>query len=166
MIDAQWAQTALSALTFAAILGCGLIGGVFFAFSTFVMRALGRLPVTQGIAAMQAINVAVINPWFITPFIGAAILSVVMGLAAVLRWHEPGSGYLLTASLLYLLGTFGVTIGCNVPRNDALAGLDPNDPDAAERWTQYIAGWTVWNHVRTAAALAAMILLILALREI
>ena len=49
----QW----LFALTLFAALGCGLIAGVFFAFSTFVMKALARLPSGEGMAAMQSINV-------------------------------------------------------------------------------------------------------------
>jgi uncharacterized membrane protein len=49
----------------ATALGCGLIAGVFFAFSTFVMKALGSLLPAQGIAAMQSINLAVLNPWCI-----------------------------------------------------------------------------------------------------
>lgn len=57
-------------LTFASALGCGLIAGVFFAFSAFVMKALARLPPVQGIAAMQAINVAVLNRWFFAAFFG------------------------------------------------------------------------------------------------
>ena len=51
----------LDVATFLAAIGSGLIAGVFFAFSTFVMRALGRRPPTEGMAAMQAINVAVIR---------------------------------------------------------------------------------------------------------
>lgn len=34
----------LDLLTLATALGAGAIGGVFFAFSSFVMRALARLP--------------------------------------------------------------------------------------------------------------------------
>ena len=36
---------------------CGLMGGIFFAFSTFVMKALRALPPNRGIEAMQAINI-------------------------------------------------------------------------------------------------------------
>ena len=53
-------------------LGCGLIAGVFFAFSSFVMKALSRIPAAQGIAAMQSINVVVLNPVFLGVFFGAA----------------------------------------------------------------------------------------------
>jgi hypothetical protein len=48
----------LFVLTFLSALGAGLIGGLFFAFSSFVMIALGRLPPASGISAMQSINVA------------------------------------------------------------------------------------------------------------
>jgi uncharacterized membrane protein len=53
-------------------LGCGLAAGIFFAFSTFVMKALGKLAPSQGIAAMQSIYVAIINPWFLRLFFGTA----------------------------------------------------------------------------------------------
>ena len=56
--------------TFAAALGAGLVAGIFFAFSTFVMGALGRLPQAAGISAMQSINVVVINPVFLSVFMG------------------------------------------------------------------------------------------------
>ena len=48
----------LFALTFISALSCGLMAGVFFAFSPFVMNGLARLPAQQGIAAMQFINAA------------------------------------------------------------------------------------------------------------
>jgi uncharacterized membrane protein len=66
--------------------------------------------------------------------------------------------------LLYLLGTVLVTMVFNVPRNDALAGLDPNSGEAASLWVRYVAEWTAWNHVRMVAALAATAAFILALR--
>jgi uncharacterized membrane protein len=41
-----------------ALLGAAMIAGVFFfAFSSFVMPALARLPAAGGISAMQSINV-------------------------------------------------------------------------------------------------------------
>ena len=59
----------------AGAIGTALIAGAFFAFSSFVMGALGKLPPAQGIAAMQSINVVVINPWFMSAFIGTAALT-------------------------------------------------------------------------------------------
>jgi uncharacterized membrane protein len=54
----------VASLSFAVALGSGLMAGIFFAFSTMVMPALSRIPPAQAIAAMQSINVVVINPWF------------------------------------------------------------------------------------------------------
>jgi uncharacterized membrane protein len=78
-------------LNFVAALGCGLIAGVFFAFSSFVMRALARLPASGGIAAMQSINVAVLNPVFLGTFAGTALACVLAMIGVLLRWHDQQS---------------------------------------------------------------------------
>jgi uncharacterized membrane protein len=72
---------------------------------------------------------------------------------------------MLAGSLLYLVGTFGVTVVGNVPLNDALAALDPADAGSASAWASYQARWMAWNHVRTFAALAATASMILALSQ-
>lgn len=97
------------ALTLASALGCGLIAGVFFAFSTFVMKALSRIPAAQGIAAMQSINVVVLNALFLGVFLGAAAGCITLAVAAIVGWHKPGAAYMLGGSLLYLVGTVLVT---------------------------------------------------------
>jgi uncharacterized membrane protein len=150
-------------LTLVSALGCGLIGGVFFAFSTFVMKALANLPPGQGIMAMKSINVTVLNPLFLGVFLGTALGCVILTVSSVLMWQKPGTAFLLVGSALYLLGAVLVTIVCNVPRNEALAILDPTSAEAARLWAQYVASWTAWNHVRTVAALAASIAFIMAL---
>ena len=143
-----------------AVLGCGLIAGVFFAFSSFIMSALARLEPPQGIAAMQAINITVINPWFMGAFMGTAIVCLFLTFSSLLKWHQlkwhqPGSPFLLVGSLLYLVATFGVTILFNVPLNDALASVDPGSSEGARLWASYLKDWTMWNHVRTVGAIAA-----------
>ncbi len=136
-------------------LGCGLMAGFFFAFSICVMKALGAIPPAHGVSAMRSINVAVINPWFLTPFFGMAVLSVLLSIAAVFRWHEPGAAYIAAGGLLYLLGTFLVTMLFNVPRNNALAAVAATSTEGAALWADYLIAWTKWNHVRTIAALAS-----------
>jgi uncharacterized membrane protein len=138
-----------------AALGSGLVAGVFFAFSTFVMKALARLPAAQGIAAMQSINVVVLNPWFLGVFMGTALLCSLALLDALLHWPEPGGMFVIVGSALYLLGSLGVTMACNVPRNESLRTLSPTGTEAARDWTTYVRDWTTWNHVRTIASFAA-----------
>jgi uncharacterized membrane protein len=152
----------LVALTLVTALGCGLNAGVFFAFSSFVMKALARLQPAEGIAAMQAINVAAVSFAFMLALFGTAVTSVALAVWSLPAWHEPFAPYLLAAGALYLLGTIGPTIAYHVPRNDALATVDPKSADAESHWTRYRAGWTAWNHVRAAAALTAAAMLAVA----
>ena len=91
------ADKLLVALTLVSALGCGLVAGVFFAFSAFVMKALSRLSPRYGIVAMQSINVAVLNPWFLGTFLGTAAACLVALVLSLARWQEPGAAYLLNS---------------------------------------------------------------------
>ncbi|GAB4368055.1 MAG: DUF1772 domain-containing protein [Elainellaceae cyanobacterium] len=151
------------ALKLFAVLGCGLVAGVFFAFSTFVMNALARLQPREGIVAMQSINITAINPLFMIALFGTGVVCLFLAIAVLLKWQQPGAGYWLLGSLLYLAGTVVVTIAFNVPLNDALAIVKPDSTEGANLWARYLTNWTIWNHVRTVAALAAAALFTIAL---
>lgn len=151
-------------LVFAALLGSGITAGVFFAFSTSVMGALSRIPSAQGIAAMQAINVAVVNPLFMLALVGTAVASLVLIVAGLLGWGDLETGWVLAGSVLYLLGGIVVTAAFNIPRNNALAALAPDDAASAASWTRYVSEWTAWNHARTAGCVAALLCFVQALR--
>jgi uncharacterized membrane protein len=137
-------------LAVAAALGSGGVAGFFFTFSVCVMRALGCPPPDQGIAAMQAINVVLLNPWFFTAFFETAAVCILLTDFSLFNCSASHAIYLLAASLLYLAGSILVTMAFNVPLNDALAAINPNSPEGAALWTRYLANWTAWNHMRTA----------------
>lgn len=153
----------LMILEIAAAAGAGLTAGIFYAFSTFVMAALARLPAEQGIAAMNSINVTVINPWFMAVFMGTPVLCVIVAILAVLRWNEPGTLLIIAACAIYVLGSFAVTMFFNVPLNDALAAAAPGSSESVALWARYLTEWTFWNHVRTALPLVAMVLFVIGL---
>ena len=155
----------VTATTLVTALACGLVGGVFFAFSNFVMAALGRRPDAEGIAAMQAINVTVINPGFMAPLFGAVLLCLGLAVWAIRSLGDHGSPWVLAGALLYTIGCAGVTVVANVPLNDELERMDPGDPGAAAVWRRYLRRWTRWNTVRTAAALAAAAMLVVGAME-
>ena len=147
-------------LTLAGALGCGIVGGFFFAFSVCVMPALGDLPAAHGIALMQRIHVVVINPWFMTAFLGSGVVSIAVAVSSL--WRDPGSaGLAIGGALLYVVGSFVETMIFNVPRNNALARVDPRSADGERVWADYLVSWTRWNHVRTAASIAASALLMI-----
>jgi uncharacterized membrane protein len=159
-----WPDVLVFGLTLVAALGCGLVAGIFFAFSSFIMKALGRVPREAGIGVMQCINVTVFTPWFMGVFFGTGIACIVASIHSLYRWGEAGTLLRLAGSALYLAGCILITIVFNVPRNERLAAVSPADPDSAEGWSDYLASWTAWNHVRTAASFAATALFGAALR--
>lgn len=150
-------------LIFCAALGSGLVAGLFFAFSSFVMNALDKLPREQGITAMQSINITVLNRSFLTVFIGTTLASVLLVIFSLFNWENPNAVYLLVGSVLYLLGSFLVTVVCNVPLNDALASVNAKDRESETLWKDYMFKWTAWNHIRTVTSLSALASFILAL---
>jgi uncharacterized membrane protein len=156
----------LAVLTIATALGCGLAAGVFFAFSSFVMSGLARLPPAQGIAAMQSINVTAVRPLFMSALFGTAAACLPLLVIGIRDRGEWPGLLLLVGSAFYLVGAIGLTAGYHVPRNNALMTLDPGEEEAALRWRVYLAEWTRWNHVRTLSSLAAALALTIAAAEL
>jgi uncharacterized membrane protein len=155
--------TGIQNLTLITALGCGLAGGVFFAFSTFVMSGLDRLPPTQAISAMQSINVTAEHPAFMLLLFGTAAATVPLIVTALRHRDAPASTLLLVGAGLYLVGTIGLTMVYHVPLNDSLAQVHPAGAETAARWHDYTVGWTRWNHLRTLSSLGAAVSFTLAL---
>jgi uncharacterized membrane protein len=157
-------STTWTTLLVAAALGAGVVGGVLYAFSAFVMRGLDRVPTASGVLAMQQVNLAAPRAPLMVPLMGTALLSVVLLVRGVvlLRGGQPTGWFVLAGAVLYL-AAFVITAAYHVPRNDALAALDPTAPGTAAAWQTYVADWTRMNHVRAAAAIAASLAFALAL---
>jgi uncharacterized membrane protein len=153
----------LAVVTLVAALGCGVAAGVFFAFSAFVMNALDRLSAERAVAAMQAINAAAPTPAFMAVLLGTALACGALIPWSLFVWGGPSTVYLLAGGSLYLICALGPTIVYHVPRNEALARVEAGSAEAKGRWSDYVAGWTAWNHLRFAGALAASASLVMAL---
>jgi uncharacterized membrane protein len=151
-------------LTTVAAVGAGLAGGVFFAFSSFVMPALRRLPSEQGIAAMQSINKQAPTPVFMALLLGTAALSAGLGIHAVLNRDEPRAVFLGTGCLTYL-ASIVITGAFHIPRNNTLNTVNPTAAESARYWTTYVLQWTAGNHARTLACAASAALFTIAARR-
>ena len=151
----------------AAAVSTAAVAGLFYAFSTFVMRALARLDPRAGIAAMQSINVVVLNPLFFALFFGAGVVGIAASVCAV--WEGASSSLrggdlaAISGVAAYWLGCVGVTAACNVPWNDRLASVDASAAESEALWREYVHRWTRWNHVRTAMSFAASVAFTLAI---
>ncbi len=147
-----------------AAIASAAAGGIYYAFSTFVMRGLNRTGPVEAITAMRGMNAeANGNAPFLMMLLGSALLAVVVGVLAVAQIGRPGSWVLLAGAIFGVLGVL-VTMLFNVPLNNHLDQVDL--ADAAAEWQAYFTTWTAWNHVRAGSAFigAALMLTGLAFR--
>lgn len=181
MIDAGF-----TLLLWIGAIGCGMMAGLYFAFSTFVMRALSGMPVAAGAMAMQTINRVILRSPFMPLFGGTTAISVALLAAVVFVWSkdvtwtafgpalltEPTvwsvadlsvSAPVFGAGLVYFIGMFLCTGLFNVPLNEELDAVDPASHEGAAVWRAYVRQWTRWNHVRALSSGLACLLFIYAI---
>lgn len=156
-------KTLVAGLLWFSALGSGLLAGLYFAFSAFIMTSLGRIDRAAGISAMNMINVEIVRSLFMPLFLGTTLTGALLAGLALLRWGQPGSLPMLLGGLLHVLGMFAVTAVFNVPLNNTLAAVIPSSAESAAVWARYLQDWTLWNHVRTLACTGASALYMLAI---
>ncbi|RZU18161.1 DUF1772 domain-containing protein [Streptomyces sp. BK239] len=140
----------------AATVATGLMAGLFAAFSYAVMPGLRRSDDRTFVTAMQQINKAILNGWFMTCFSGAI---AAIGLAAAALWtrgDRRAFAFVVAALVLYL-AMFVITAAVNVPLNDKLAAAGRPDRirDIASVRQQFEPGWVAWNIVRAVVSTGA-----------
>ncbi|WP_417331003.1 DUF1772 domain-containing protein [Halomonas cupida] len=145
-------ELSINLLLWFAAIGCGLIAGIYFAFSTFIMAALGRIDEGGGIAAMNSINATILGSLFMPLFFGTTLASVALVILGLAAWGQPGSTVMLAGGLIHVIGMFASTLVFNVPLNKELTRAGEG---AADVWARYLKKWTFWNHVRTVASTVA-----------
>ncbi|KAA0106064.1 DUF1772 domain-containing protein [Mycolicibacterium sp. P1-5] len=147
----------VTVLATVAAIAAAAVGGLFYAFSTFVMRGLNRTGSGEAATAMRGINAeAQANAPFLALFMGSALIALLVGIVAVAQLRLPGSGWLVAGAALGLVPLI-VTIAVNVPLNDQLAASLP--------WQDYYRTWTLWNHLRTVAPLIGSALMLMGVRQ-
>lgn len=131
----------------------GLAAGVFALYAHTIMPGLKTTSDRTFVAAFQAIDRAIINPWFMGTFFGALVLT---GAAVATNLGRPALGWVIAALALYLVVVV-ITLAVNVPLNDAIkAAGDPASIDVGRVRDEFHEGrWAAWNLVRVAANLAA-----------
>jgi uncharacterized membrane protein len=144
-------------LTLLTAVAAAVVGGVFFAFSGFVMAGLGRAPEEVGASAMAEINVTALRPPLMLLLFGTALACLVV----LVRGLLAGSWPEVAGAAVYLAGCLGVTAAGNVPLNNRLLTAVATGTDVAPTWRQYLRRWTALNHLRSGAGALASLLLLL-----
>jgi uncharacterized membrane protein len=148
----------MTALRIAALVtagASGLMGGVLFGFSTFVMPALNRLPASEAVAAMQSINKTAPGALGL-PLMVSGVGSAVVGAWVLTRGDVSGSAKaLIVAGAAAGVLALGVTAAYHIPRNNQLDTVAAASTEAGPAWELYCPGWVSMNHVRTALSLVS-----------
>lgn len=148
-----------------ATITTALVAGLFYAFAVSVNIAFAQLPDAAYITSTQAINVAIVNPAFMVSFLGAPVLLPLATWLNARPAFTRRSWYLLAATLVFVIGSFGVTVVANIPLNDKLAAFSTEGASAEQLHNMRVAFATPWNNwhlVRTLAGITALILLVMA----
>ena len=149
----------VTVLLWIAAISSGLMAGVYFAFSGFIMQAFKSIESSHSLAAMNAINVTILRSLFMPLFFVSSIVSVLLIVYAIVYWSEA-NGLMLLAGVIYFIGMFVCTVVFNVPLNNTLLKLESSSANTAIVWSRYLKVWTAWNHVRTLSSLITFILCI------
>lgn len=144
-------STFAQVLLWLAAIGCGLMGGIYFAFSMFILRAFDSLGAAPASAAMNAINVVILRSPFMPLFWLTTLASLALAVLALWSWQSTPARIVFASGLVYVLGMFVCTVVFNVPLNDRLAAAAGD----ADMWQRYLVEWTRWNHLRTLASTVA-----------
>ncbi len=141
----------------------GLMAGIYFAFSVFIMQSLNTLSSLQAAQAMNAINDVIVNTLFLPLFFGSTLWYAGLMVWTFSDWQGDRSLMVLAAATLYIVGMFAVTAFGNVPLNNRLKAQAKHDAALQSYWGEYQEAWTRLNHLRTVSCMAACALLTLAL---
>lgn len=158
-------EIVIVALLWFATVSVGIMAGIYFAFSVFVMQSLDALDRPAGMMAMQSINRIIQKSLFLPLFFLSSLACLLIAVMGVMQWGGPGVWQMITGGMLYVIGMLIVTIVGNVPLNNALEATAVDGPEAETMWRHYMRRWLPWNHVRTVSCTASLILLIGALVE-
>jgi len=155
-----------SALLSLAALSTGLMAGIYFAFSSFIMQAFEKIEEEQAIAAMNSINETILRSWFMPLFFGSSIISVILLFSTLSESGQFNSYLIITACIIYIVGMLVSTALFNVPLNKALANVASTHLASHITWSDYLKKWTFWNHVRMLASLFSCIMFAYSITQI
>jgi len=148
---------------FTAIMLTGLSAGLFYAWMVSVIPGTRKVVDMNYLESMQSINRAILNPAFFLVFMGSPIA---LAISSVQQFNTGTTFWLLlTATLAYTLGTFGVTAWGNVPLNDALDALALDEIGESKISTfrkSYEGKWNRLHLIRTVFSMFSFMLSLLA----
>jgi uncharacterized membrane protein len=137
----------------------GVMAGIYFTFSVFLIKAMNELPALQAAQAMNKINDVIVNTLFLPIFFGSTLWYAGLVISAFADWQGQSSVLQIIAAAVYVVGMFVVTAFGNVPLNNRLKELENDDENLATYWHKYQGTWIRLNHIRTISCILALVIL-------
>ena len=156
-IMSETLESLRSPLLITAALTAGLQAGTYYTWASGVMPGLARVDDRTFVHAVQQMNLAIVNPVFMTSFLGAPLAAIAAGLAV----HGPARPWVVAGAGL-AVATVAITVAGNVPLNNALEAAGPVDSiaDLAGVRDRFESRWVALNVMRaltSTASLAALV---------
>lgn len=142
------------------IIAVSLVGGILFSFVIAVNPGLKNLADAEFIRAMKSINKEILNSLFYLCFFSPPALFVMV---IYLQDNSLLLRRLMMAAFVLYLFMIVITATINVPLNQLLDAFDSKTSTAAELSKMRLlfeGKWVFWNKIRTALAVASLIILV------
>ncbi|PBQ33275.1 hypothetical protein CNR22_16335 [Sphingobacteriaceae bacterium] len=159
-------MTLSTTLLIFAILLTGLVAGLFYGYDCSVITGLGNLQDKEYLQAFQSINRAILNPYFFTSFMGSLVLLPVASYFSFKNGPGTSFYFLLSATLVYIIGVMGITLLGNVPLNttlDQFNSVTASENDIKIMREKFESSWNNLHHWRTFSSVLSFLLCIVAL---
>ncbi len=148
-------------LVIVAAIGAGLMAGLYYAFSAFIMKSFDQIGSSNAVVAMNSINEVILRSSFMLLFFGSTILFALLIAVGIFYETTSASWLLISAGLIYVIGMFVCTAAFNVPLNNQLAAVGDEKQERYELWNLYYTNWTRWNSLRAFCSLGASVLCVI-----
>ncbi|CAM1357617.1 anthrone oxygenase family protein [Tenacibaculum halocynthiae] len=146
---------------FMTVLLNALSAGLFFAWSVSVILGTKKVGDFTYLETMQNINREILNPAFFILFFGSLIALII---TSYLQFNTKTVFWLVLAStIIYSIGTFGITALGNVPLNKELDALNINNLNLLELKSFRSYYESTWNHYHSIRTISGMISFVLVL---
>jgi uncharacterized membrane protein len=160
-VNERW----VSWLTIFTVVGVGVIAGIFFVFSAFMMQVLDQRPPREAVSTMQLMNKQMEgNAPFLFLFTATSLTAVVLAVYALVSMEGSARIWLIVGGATYAVGGFLITAAYHIPRNKEMDEIDASAADVGTRWSDYLSEWLPAHHLRTVLAIVALFSFAMALR--
>jgi len=158
--------TAIHVFQFISLLLTGLVAGLFYSYDCSVVKGLRSVGDNVYLQTFQSINRAIQNPYFFISFMGCLLMLPITTIFGYKGLNSTGFYLILSATIIYFTGVFGVTVAGNIPLNEQLNSfsiIDADPESVSQMRKSFERPWNLFNTIRTWTSILCFGLMILSM---